>query len=90
MLIICYFTSQVTSSANIDLFFIPTVSARSPGARYQVRRSKYSSNKIVANSALRSAEYLNIKVNPEDMNQIELQIQVFFTTIELSFPLLNT
>jgi len=66
---------EVTSSANIDLFFIPTVSARSPGARYQVRRSKYSSNKIVANSALRSAEYLNIKVNPEDMNQIELQIQ---------------
>ncbi|CAK8680378.1 unnamed protein product [Clavelina lepadiformis] len=66
---------QVTQQSGLTLFYIPTLSSESPGCKYSVRRSKYSSNSIVGNSSLRKAEYLNINIDPFELEQIKQQTQ---------------
>nr|CAB3266388.1 structural maintenance of chromosomes protein 5-like [Phallusia mammillata] len=66
---------QVTQKSNIDLFFIPTLSPNQVGSRYSVKKSKYSSNTIVGSRALRRAEFLDSKVDPDELKQIQQAMQ---------------
>ncbi|XP_026695844.2 structural maintenance of chromosomes protein 5-like [Ciona intestinalis] len=64
---------QVTQTSGIGLFFIPSI-GDTPGCRYSVKRSKYSSNCVVGNTCLRKPQCLNINIDPVEIETVQNEI----------------